>query len=143
MNRSQQKLAAFLDFAKSLAGLSTCRRLQVGCAIVARDLTTVYSIGYNGPAAGEDNDSCSGDTGDCGCVHAEANAVAKLATADRDCLLITTTSPCRSCAGLIVNCGRVTAVIYDTQYRDPAGMERLRRAGLIVADEREALCERS
>lgn len=132
MTRRDQKLRIFADFARSLSSLSTCRRASVGCVVVTPTLTEVLSVGYNGPPAGVSNDSCRTDVGECGCVHAEANALVKLKTERVGLLLVCTTSPCERCAGLVVNCGRVSEVLYLEEYRDPSGVELLRRCGVAV-----------
>lgn len=129
--RFRQKLKVFFGFTEDLASLSTCRRLQVGALIVQPDFSEVLAVGYNGPPAGRSNDSCRSNQGNCGCVHAEANAIAKLATRDRDLLMLVTASPCEACAGLIINSGRVAVLIYGEPYRDPTGLTLL-EGSLIV-----------
>lgn len=118
MRRADAKLEVMVAFARKLATLSTCRRDSVGCVIIPKDTSCVYAIGYNGPPRGRDNGSCSGVPGRCGCVHAEANAVAKLdSTRIRGATLITTRSPCLACASLIANCAAVDEVIFAEPYR--------------------------
>jgi deoxycytidylate deaminase len=129
--RLEQKIRLFSDFTGKLTELSTCRRLKVGCIILPLDLSTMLSIGYNGLPAGENNSTCDGAEGHCPCVHAEANALIKLRDF-RDCLLISSVSPCRHCAGLIVNSGVVRAVGYLDEYRDQSGLDRLRAAGILT-----------
>lgn len=141
-SRQLQKFRVFVSLAEGLAKVSTCRRLLVGCVVVPADLSMVYSIGYNGPPAGEPNDSCSGEEGRCGCVHAEANALVKLSTTDEECLLITSRAPCRHCAGLIVNCKKVAAVVYADGYRDDSGLDLLLRAGMAVVKLERSRCDR-
>jgi deoxycytidylate deaminase len=121
--RYLQKLNVFMKLGKDLATLSTCKRAQVGAVIVPVDLTAIYAIGYNGPAAGLPNYSCTGAEGTCGCVHAEANAVMKLNTSqgDRPCLLYTTHRPCMRCAGFIINCRRIIGVVWSNEYRESIG----------------------
>lgn len=131
LSRSEEKLAIFTGFAEALASLSTCKRLQVGCVVVPKDFSKVHSIGYNGPPAGVDNDSCNGAQGGCGCVHAEANALIKL-TDVSDALLITTRSPCPHCAGLIVNSRKISSVLWLHAYRNPEGLHTLAQAGISV-----------
>lgn len=115
----------YMDFATGLARRSTCKRLtQVGCIVTTPDLSNVLAVGYNGPARSLHNDVCTGGVGDCGCVHAEANALVK-APYDRGPLtMFTTHSPCAACARLIIN-SRVTRVYYDDLYRSVAGLEQL------------------
>ena len=76
--RWERKAKVFEAFLQSLKGLSTCKRKKCACIICDRDFMRVYSIGYNGPPSGIDNDSCTDEPKQCGCVHAEANALIKL-----------------------------------------------------------------
>ena len=131
MKRSDEKLEVMLDFARGLAKLSTCRRDRVGCVIIPKDVSCVYAIGYNGPPRGQPNDACSGEIGQCGCTHAEANAVAKLDSSRiRGTTLISTRSPCAACAGLIANCKAVDEVLFISPYRE------WERGALILLDAR-------
>jgi dCMP deaminase len=128
MHRYCQKLRVFVELGEALARLSTCKRVQVGAVVFSIDCRVVHGIGYNGPAAGLPNDSCTAVRGDCGCVHAEANALIKLqlsGTLTRPCLLYVTKRPCQQCAGLIVNSGIVRGVIYRDSSHDPRGLEML------------------
>ena len=132
--RVRDKFVAFAGFTQSLAGLSQCQRLRVGCTVVRPDLSEVVAIGYNGPPVGLPNDGCRSAEGNCGCVHAEANALLKLKVGTPGLVMITTDSPCEHCAGLILNAGgRVRAVAYARAYRDPAGLSRLVEGGVTVA----------
>lgn len=131
-DRLRCKLQVFRNLARSLADLSRCKRSKIGCVIAPVELTEVLAIGYNGPPSGEDNDSCRGVEGACGCIHAEANALVKLRGGDSGLLLVTSLSPCEHCAGLIVNSNRVRYVIYEGLYRDSAGLSLLQRRGLVL-----------
>src|SRR3972149_3671485 len=53
--------------AMMMAERSTCKRLQVGCAIVSIDYRYVYGVGYNGNASGLPNHCDSDEVGKCGC----------------------------------------------------------------------------
>lgn len=110
--------------------LSTCRRNKVGCVIVPTDLSRVCAIGYNGPAAGEDDEACRCEEGACGCIHAEANALVKMREPGSGFIIISTVSPCEHCAGLIINSKQVDWVLYDRPYRDTGGLARLLIAGI-------------
>lgn len=126
------RLATFLDFAENLGRLSTCKRARCGALITDPRFSAVYAIGYNGPARGEINDACTGETGKCGCIHAEANAIAKLRyPGSAPLTLLSTTAPCHSCAGLIINCGAIDHVVCVKPYRDGRGTYRLTQAGII------------
>lgn len=130
MDRFHSKFDVFFGMAANLADLSTCKRAQVGCVIVPYDFSRVYSIGYNGPPVGQENDACQGTEGSCGCVHAEANAIVKLWTQDWDSRLLCTTFPCPTCASIIANKELVTMVVYDRVYRSMGGRHILEAAGI-------------
>ena len=131
---ADRKLRVFMRLAADLAGLSHCRRKQVGAAIVTPDMSAVLAIGYNGPPSGRPNDSCRGGEGACGCIHAEANALVKLEAGGRGGLvLLTTLSPCEHCAGLIVNSKKIESVVYAEAYRDAAGLKVLGEAKIETA----------
>jgi len=133
-NRYIDKLQVFTELATSLAHLSRCSRKQVGAVVVPADLSNVLAIGYNGPPAGEPNDSCRGDEGSCGCIHSEANALVKLSASSKDLILVTTLSPCEHCAGLILNCGKIISVLYGEEYRDVKGLDLLLRRGIQLVN---------
>ena len=124
------KFDIFRRFAHDLAKESKCKRKQVGCIIYPPDFTQVLSIGYNGPPAHVDNNACSGDRKDCGCIHAEANAIAKLR--DSGGILYCTHLPCARCAGLIINSQKINQVIYATMGSDARGLVYFRQAGIAA-----------
>lgn len=120
----------FMAMAALIATRGTCARDRVGALITDADGLRVLALGYNGAAAGEPH-GCRRDTpGDCGCVHAELNALLKH-DARRGAVLYTTRAPCERCAAAIVN-ARVARVVYLVSYRDPAGLVRLERARVRV-----------
>jgi len=121
--RALQKLETFKNFAFEIAALSTCERAKVGCIIFDPWFERVLAIGYNGPPKGESNDSCTNEVGNCGCIHAEVNALLKCKAENQ--ILLTTLSPCNLCAGYILN-SKLKAVIFCTEYRHKEGIERLR-----------------
>ena len=59
--------ATWMDLADSLSRHSTCKRLNVGCAIVSCDDQRVLAIGYNGSWKGGPNACDSDEPGNCGC----------------------------------------------------------------------------
>ena len=135
--RFRRKLQTFWEFTEGLGRLSCCKRLGVGCIVVTPDLTEVLSVGYNGPPAGRPNDGCREAEGACGCVHGESTAMAKLSSHRDDLVLLVTTSPCELCAGLVVNSQRVLYVVYGVAYRDPRGIDLLRKSGVVVRSAAE------
>jgi dCMP deaminase len=112
---------------------STCGRTQVG-AVLARD-GRIISTGYAGPSKGLPH--CSSHTCDVNkpctrTTHAEANLIAYAARygiATDGAHLYCTLSPCTVCARSIISAG-ITRVYYLEAYRDPAGLETLREAGI-------------
>jgi len=126
-----------MDWAHRAAQLSHARRLNVGAVIVKDD--TVISYGYNGMPAGWDN-NCEHILQDGTLktnpevLHAESNAIAKLAKSNNSGLgadLFVTHSPCLECAKLIYQSG-ISRVFYSEDYRDDAGLQFLYKSGLIV-----------
>lgn len=138
-DRYRLKLGKMMAFAQSLASLSCCKRLQVGCIVVPPDFSNVLSIGYNGPPSGLPNDQCSSDAGSCGCVHAEANAIVKLGACS-NAMLLCTDSPCMSCTGLIINSKKISHVVYLREYRDFTATVLLQR--VMQVDHYDSLQQR-
>ena len=121
----------YMRMAEELAKRSTCARLQVGTVITDAGLANVLGIGYNGNARGFDDACDSPEPGRCGCIHSEVNALIKAPGLAPDKVAFVTASPCVMCAKLMVN-GGVSHVFYRTPYRDPAGVETLRRGGIAA-----------
>ena len=139
----QQKwVDAYLDMAERFAQLSYAKRLKVG-AIVVKD-NRVVSIGYNGTPSGWDN-SCEFEFVDPQTkvsslvtkkevIHAEANAIAKLARdgqSGKDGDLFCTHAPCVQCAKLIYGAG-ISKLFYRDAYRDNNGLDFLTATGVEV-----------
>ena len=123
----------FIDLAVSLARRSTCSRLQVGCVIVSADYHQVLAIGYNGGAAGLENECESLEPGQCGHLHAEENAVIHCdAPRSADKVVYTTNLPCKMCAKRLINLGGVRRVVYKHDYRIRDGVGLLYKANITV-----------
>jgi len=149
-----------MQTAYQFAKLSYANRRKVGCVIVKDE--QLVSFGYNGTPRGFDN-TCEEDQiryydnpdhaitlmdkgyeCDNGCcskrvtkqevLHAESNAITKLAkstmTSD-GADLYTTTAPCFDCAKLIIQAG-INRVYYSEDYRDMSGVELLQKANIKV-----------
>lgn len=115
------KHVTMLRIANVIAERSTCSRTKVGAVITPSDMSTIVSMGYNGaPRLGQN--ACPNDPqipGNCGCVHAEANALIKAPyIVGYELKLFCTLSPCESCARLIVN-SQVREVVFSSFYRSP------------------------
>ncbi len=102
-----------------------CRRT----VITDQRLENVLAIGYNGNARGLANKCDSATPGACGCIHSEMNALVKAPGSVKDKVVFVTSSPCVTCAKLMINSG-VTHVFYRTAYRDPTGVEVLEAGGV-------------
>lgn len=131
LTRFCTKALKFIDFADSLKELSTCKRQQCSCVIFPLDCSSVYAIGYNGPGRKLPNDYCNEQPKQCGCAHAEANALVQCDVSTcRPSLLYTTTAPCPYCAPLIINAGIFKGVIWGQPYTTDAGLIQLQEAGI-------------
>ena len=113
--------------------LSHCKRRQVGALIVKG--RSIISDGYNGTPSGFEN-FCEDEQGYTKwyVLHAEANAILKVASTTQSCegaTLYLTMSPCRECSKLIHQAG-IRRVVYASEYKDPSGLDFLRKAGVAV-----------
>ena len=131
---------AFMDTAERFAQLSSAVRLKVG-AVVVKD-NRIISIGYNGMPAGWTNvceEDIYDDNGDFlqnktkdEVIHAEANAIAKLARDGESGLgvdVFCTHAPCIQCAKIMYGAG-VKKVYYRDTYRDDKGLDFLAKCGV-------------
>jgi dCMP deaminase len=124
---------AYLRLADSWAKLSYCKRKQVG-AIIVKD-AIIISDGYNGTPAGFDN-CCENEDGETHwyVLHAEANAILKVARSTNNCkdaTLYLTHSPCKDCSKLVLQSG-IKRLVYQHAYKDDSGLIFLREAGLEI-----------
>ncbi|OGM99949.1 MAG: hypothetical protein A3B91_04915 [Candidatus Yanofskybacteria bacterium RIFCSPHIGHO2_02_FULL_41_29] len=124
--------SVLMKFALLLSTRSTCERLNVGCIITSNDFQRVYSYGYNGNAKGFENKCDSNETGKCGCIHAEANALIKCSIVDAQKVILITQSPCKMCAKMIVNSG-ASRVYYFSNYRLDEGLQILSRGNILTS----------
>ncbi len=125
---------AYLRMAKTWAQLSYCSRKQVGAIIVKDGM--IISDGYNGAPAGFDN-CCENDNGETHwyVLHAEANAILKVAKSTNNCkdaTLYLTLSPCKDCSKLILQAG-IKKVVFIDKYKDTAGIDFLISAGIEIS----------
>lgn len=122
---------AYLRIAQEWGKLSHCKRKQVGALIVKDRM--IISDGYNGTPTGFEN-CCEDDQGYTKWVvlHAEANAILKVASSTQSCkgaTLYITLSPCKECSKLIHQAG-IIRVVYNKGYRDDSGLQFLKKAGI-------------
>ncbi len=125
---------AYLRIALEWSKLSYCKRKQVGAIIVKERM--IISDGYNGTPSGFEN--CCEDEHDKTkwyVLHAEANAILKVARSTQSCngaTLYITLSPCKECSKLIHQSG-IKRVVYHQHYKDTEGIDFLKKAGVEVA----------
>ena len=139
------KINYYLDIAQMVLERGTCLRRNYGAIIVNND--EIISTGYTGAPRGRKNcidlNFCareklnipSGERYElCRSVHAEANAITKLARSHNSsdgATMYVTASPCIECAKLIIQAG-IKRVVYSEKYRLDDGLKLLERAGIDV-----------
>lgn len=136
-----------MKVAEEYAKLSYAKRLQVG-AIVVKD-SRVISIGYNGTPTGWDN-TCEDivaryENGQVvtktkpEVIHAEANAISKLARTNESGLnadMFITHAPCIECSKLIFGAG-IRSVYYKKNYKDNLGIDFLKKCNVDIIQLKE------
>ena len=131
---------AYLRMALEWGKLSYCERKKVGALIVKDRM--IISDGYNGTPTGFEN-VCEDDNGFTKwyVLHAEANAILKVAASTQLCIgatLYVTLSPCRECSKLNHQAG-ITRVVYINEYSDTSGIDFLKEAGIEIEQIKEAV----
>ena len=129
---------AYLKMATEWANLSYCKRKKVG-ALIVKDIM-IISDGYNGTPSGYEN-NCEDDDGKTNwfVLHAEANAILKIASSTQSCkgaTLYITMSPCKECSKLVLQSG-IEKVVYMIGYSDDSGLEFLKNAGIELLNIKE------
>jgi dCMP deaminase len=132
----------YMEMARSWSKLSRAVRKKVGALIVKNG--TIIADGFNGTPSGFENE-CEEAMNDTEgnfvgyqtkwyVLHAEANAIMKMARSTQSCegaTLYITYSPCAECSKLILQAG-ITRIVYDEEYRDTTGLQLLKRAGVDI-----------
>lgn len=123
----------YARMARIWAENSYCERRKVGALVVKDQM--IISDGYNGTPTGFEN-ICEDEnnTSKPYVLHAEANAITKLARSNNSsegATMYCTASPCIECAKLIIQAG-IKRVVYSEQYRLTDGIDLLKRAGIEV-----------
>jgi dCMP deaminase len=139
MNKKQLRYDhAYMRMAFEWAKLSYCKRKQVGALIVKERM--IISDGYNGTPTGFEN--CCEDENNITkwhVLHAEANAILKVAASTQSCknsTLYITLSPCKECCKLIHQSG-IERMVYAKTYNDTSGLEFLEQAGVELTHLKE------
>ncbi|HPL05275.1 MAG TPA: dCMP deaminase family protein [Bacteroidales bacterium] len=125
----------YLEMAAIWAKNSYCKRRQVGALLVKDKM--IISDGFNGTPEGFENEcEDENNTTKAYVLHAEANAITKVAKSGNNSLgatLYATTSPCIECAKLIIQAG-IKRVVYLDNYRSEEGLNLLKRANIEVVN---------
>lgn len=135
-NTSQEKQRLiderYLRMAKIWSENSYCVRRKVG-ALIVRD-NMIISDGYNGTPSGFPNICEENNVTFPYVLHAEANAITKVARSNNsshNSTLYVTASPCMECSKLIIQAG-IKRVVFSDLYRIQDGIDLLRRAGIEI-----------
>lgn len=101
----------------------------------------IISDGYNGTPSGFENVCEENDVTKPYVLHAEANAITKVAKSNNSsdgATMYITASPCIECAKLIIQAG-IKRVVFSEEYRKDDGIELLKRAGIEVVHTEEEI----
>ena len=123
---------SYLEMADVWARNSYCKRRKVGALLVKDRM--IISDGYNGTPSGFENICEEDGVTKPYVLHAEANAITKVAksgNSSEGATLYVTASPCLECSKLIIQAG-IKRVVYRDEYRLTDGIDLLRRAGIEV-----------
>lgn len=122
----------YMLMAQIWAENSYCERRKVGALIVKDKM--IISDGYNGTPSGFENVCEENNKTKPYVLHAEANAITKVArsfNSSEGATLYVTSSPCIECAKLIIQAG-IRRVVYAEEYHTLDGIELLKRAGVEI-----------
>ena len=133
-SESKQRLLdeRYLRMAQIWSENSYCERRKVG-ALIVRD-NMIISDGFNGTPSGFPNVCEENNVTFPYVLHAEANAITKVARSNNSsdgATLYVTASPCMECSKLIIQAG-IKRVVFSDLYRIQDGLELLRKAGIEV-----------
>lgn len=123
----------YLKMADIWSQNSYCKRRQVGALIVKDKM--IISDGYNGTPSGFEN-ICEDENNKTKpyVLHAEANAITKVAKSNNNCegsTLYVTSSPCLECSKLIIQAG-IKRVVFTENYRIEDGINLLKKADIEI-----------
>jgi len=95
----------------------------------------IISDGFNGTPSGFDN-CCEDEGGNTlwYVLHAEANAILKVAKSTHNCqdaTIYLTLSPCKDCSKLMVQSG-IKRLVFIDGYKDQSGIDFLKDAGVEI-----------
>lgn len=133
-NSKQERFdKAYLRMALEWSKLSHCERKKVGALIVSG--RRIISDGFNGTPFGMEN-CCEDENGETkwSVLHAEANAILKVASSTNSCegaTLYLTLSPCKECSKLVHQAG-IKRLVFIDKYKTTEGVDFLKEVGVEV-----------
>lgn len=131
-DKTLKHMNAVMVYAEAMRKLVSCTRASHAAVLTDGNLE-ILAVGYNGSERGAPNECERPDEqGNCGCVHAEANALVKPQRQyDGPKIMFVTCEPCERCAKLMVNAG-VKMVVFRVGHRPyPDGIRVLGRAEVL------------
>lgn len=134
-DKNKQRLLdeRYIRMARIWGENSYCKRRQVGALIVKEKM--IISDGFNGTPSGFEN-ICEDESGRTKpyVLHAEANAITKVARSNNSsegATLYVTCSPCIECSKLIIQAG-IRRVVFSELYHNTDGVDLLKRSGVEI-----------
>ena len=122
MDKQEKIDETYMRMALEWAKQSHCVKKKVGALIVKDKM--IISDGYNGTPSGFDNVCEIDNETKWEVLHAEANAICKLAKStgsSEGATLYSTLSPCVECAKLIMQSG-IDRILFRETFKDEAGI---------------------
>ena len=123
----------YMNIAGEVSQLSKCSRKKVG-AIIVKD-NNILSFGYNGTPSGFCNTCEENNKTKWSVLHAESNAIVKVAKSTNSSsgsTLYCTLSPCRDCSKLIIQAGIVKVVYKEVYEGSTEGLDLMKKSGIKI-----------
>jgi dCMP deaminase len=123
----------YMNIAGEVSQLSKCSRKKVG-AIIVKD-NNILSFGYNGTPSGFCNTCEEDNKTKWSVLHAESNAIVKVAKSTNSSsgsTLYCTLSPCRDCSKLIIQAGIVKVVYKEVYEGSTEGLDLMKESGIKI-----------
>ena len=133
MANSKELDIVYMNIAGEVSQLSKAKRKKVG-AIVVKD-NNILSFGYNGTPSGFDNTCEEDNKTKWSVLHAESNAIVKVAKSTNSSsgsTLYCTLSPCRDCSKLIIQAGIVKVVYKEVYEGSTEGLDLMKESGIEI-----------
>ncbi len=133
MANSKELDIVYMNIAGEVSQLSKAKRKKVG-AIVVKD-NNILSFGYNGTPSGFNNTCEEDNKTKWSVLHAESNAIVKVAKSTNSSsgsTLYCTLSPCRDCSKLIIQAGIVKVVYKEVYEGSTEGLDLMEESGIEI-----------